>query len=154
MNKIFSVLAVLLVLAAIFLEWQDSANIGKSLTFPNVKINKEIIKVSVADEINEQIQGLSDRLYLEKDEGLLFIFDKQQERSFWMKRMNFPIDIIWINDNRIVNIHKNLAPEGDNPQNHYNSQVAVNYVLEVNAGFVDDKKIKIGDIVEYNLLKN
>lgn len=154
MRKIFSVLAILIIIGAAFLEIRKSTKVSRSFEFPNIKINNTIIKVDVADDLQEQIQGLSDRERLEKNEGMLFVFDAKQIKSFWMKRMTFPLDIIWIEDNRIVNIHKNIAPEGDSPVNHYNSQFKVNYVLEVNAGFADEQKIKIGDTVQYNLIKN
>ncbi|MBU4216818.1 DUF192 domain-containing protein [Candidatus Parcubacteria bacterium] len=154
MRKIFSLLAVLLIVGVAYLEIKENTKDGRSLEFPNVKINETIIKVLVADDMQEQTQGLSDRPKLEKSEGMLFVFDTKQERSFWMKQMNFPLDIIWIEDDKIVNIHKNLPPEGDNPENHYASQFRINYVLEVNAGFVDEQKIKIGDTVQYKLIKN
>lgn len=154
MRKIFSLLAIFLVIGVAYVEIKNNTNTGRSSEFPNIKINNSIIKVLVADDMQEQIQGLSDRPKLEKDEGMLFVFDNKQERSFWMKRMSFPLDIIWIEDDKIVNIHKNLQPEGENPQKHYASQLKVNYVLEVNAGFIDEQKIKIGDTVQYNLIKN
>lgn len=154
MRKIFSLLAIFLVFGVAYTEIKNNTNTGRSFEFPNIKINDSIIKVIVADDMQKQIQGLSDRPKLEKDEGMLFVFDNKQERSFWMKRMNFPLDIVWIEDDKIVNIHKNLPSEGDYPEKHYTSQSRVNYVLEVNAGFTDEKKIKIGDTVQYNLIKN
>lgn len=117
---------------------------------PHVIINNKIIQIEIADEQPEQIQGLSDRESLDKNSGMLFIFNDKQIRSFWMKNMHFPLDIIWIQDNKIVNISKNLPPEGEMPENHYSSKYPVNYVLEVNAGLVDEYEIKIGDIVEFH----
>jgi len=154
MRKIFSFLAIIIIMGAVYLEIRDNTKVGRSLEFPNVRINDAIIKVAVADDMQEQMQGLSDKSVMGKDEGMLFVFDNKQERSFWMKRMNFPLDIIWIEDDKVVNIHKNLSPEGDNPEKHYMSQSRVNYVLEVNAGMIDEWRIEIGDTVRYNLLNN
>ncbi len=119
--------------------------------YPHVIINEEKINVEVADTFEERRQGLSDREFLEKETGMLFIFDDKQVRSFWMKRMNFSIDIIWIEDGVIVGIDKNLPPEGEKPQFKYRSPVGVNYVLEVNAGYTNKNEIKVGDQVNYNL---
>ena len=68
--------------------------------------------------------------------------------------MLFPIDIIWIQDNYIIAIEKNVPiPTGDQqniPQ--YRSPQPVNYVLEVNAGFTDKTNIAIGNEVDFFLL--
>jgi len=150
MRKIFYLLAIVLVISFAYLEIKEHTNIGQSYELPNVVISNKLIKVAVADDMQKQIDGLSNKPKLGDDEGMLFVFDTKQKRTFWMKQMNFPLDIIWIYDDRIVNISKNLPPEGENPANKYSSQYSVNYVLEVNAGFADNNKIKIGDIVQYN----
>lgn len=118
---------------------------------PKVIINNKEINIEIADEPREQVLGLSYRKKLAENNGMLFIFDKKEERNFWMKSMNFPIDIIWINDELIVDIDKNLPPEGENPENLYGPGSPINKVLEVNAGFTDKYNIKIGDKVEFNL---
>jgi uncharacterized membrane protein (UPF0127 family) len=64
-----------------------------------------------------------------------------------MKDMLFPLDIIWIKDDKIVNLSRNLSPS-DNPQNQTDSVWLVNFVLEVNAGFIDNNDIKVGDEVK------
>ncbi|MCX6796303.1 MAG: DUF192 domain-containing protein, partial [Candidatus Falkowbacteria bacterium] len=96
-------------------------------------------------------RGLSYQKTLGENGGMLFIFPDYQVRSFWMKDMNFPLDIIWIKDDKIVKISANLAPEGNQPKNIYSSDEPVNYVLEVNAGFCGKNKIKIGEQIQYFL---
>lgn len=120
----------------------------KSIT-PAVIINNITIPVEIADTIQKQAQGLSDRQELSEDSGMLFVFPESKIRSFWMKNMHFLLDIIWINNNKIINISKNLQPEGEVPDNTYGSEGEVNYVLEVNAGFCDDKGIGVGDVVNF-----
>ena len=145
---ILTLTAVLLIGIIIVFNIQRTANPSLG---PYVKINNKIIKVLIADEPAEQTRGLSDRPRLEADQGMLFIFPKSQIRSFWMKNMRFPIDIIWIEDNKIINISKNLPPEGQQPQNHYSSDKPANYVLEVNAGFVEEHSIEVADKIIFNL---
>jgi len=82
---------------------------------------------------------------------MLFVFKDKRERTFVMRNMNFPLDIIWIKDDKIIKIDKNLPPEGAKPKKLYNSDKPVNYVLEVNAGFTDKYGIEISNEVEYNL---
>jgi len=116
----------------------------------SVIINNTIITIEIADTTDKQWQGLSDRVFLEKKSGMLFIFPNLQTRTFVMRRMNFPLDIIWIKDGVILKIDKNLLPEGENYSKRYNSIYPVNYVLEVNGGFTDKNNIEAGDIVKFN----
>ena len=85
---------------------------------------------------------------------MLFPFDNKQNHTFVMRDMMFPLDIIWIDENKIVKIDKNLPPEGHDFKKLYSSNQPVNNVLEVNAGFTDKKNIKVGDILEYNIDKH
>lgn len=118
-----------------------------------IRIDSTTIRVDLADTESERRNGLSGRESLEQDEGLLFIFDRKDIfPTFWMKDMKFPIDIIWINDEKIVKIDKNVPPppEGAEDKNLklYNPDKPIDYVLEVNAGFSDRHNIKVGDGVE------
>jgi hypothetical protein len=84
---------------------------------------------------------------------MLFIFSDSQNRTFWMKNMLFPLDIIWINDGKIVNISRNLPPEGDLPSNKYHSGRPADHVLEINSGLSDKLHFKPGDNVNIKLSK-
>ena len=152
MKKILVLILILIIATAFFL-WRpkNSANLNTSAQFSYITINNQPVRVEIADEPLERQQGLSNRKKLAENEGMLFIFSDKQIRSFWMKKMNFPLDIIWLDDNRIINISKNLLPEGEQPQNKYSSVLPVNYVLEVNAGFTGQHNIKAGDRVNFIL---
>ena len=77
---------------------------------------------------------------------MLFIFNSADNYGFWMKDMIFPIDIIWIGENKkIVYIEKNVLPESY-PKN-FSPNVKAMYVLEVLSGFSEKHNIKIGDEV-------
>lgn len=139
-KKLFLIILILLLSAC-----------GIKNTNPNIKKKAEIkiknttIKADVVDTLEAQIQGLSGREKLEKNEGMLFVYADKEVRTFWMKDMLFPIDIIWIANNKIVDISENLPI----PENGYIKRATpkekINYVLEVNAGFALDNDLKIGD---------
>jgi uncharacterized protein len=120
------------------------------LPAPNVVINGKIIRAEIADNFEAWRQGLSDRKTLDPEAGMLFVFPDKQIRNFWMKNMHFPLDIIWIDDDRVVNISANLPPEGETPAATYDSVIPVNYVLEVNAGLAERYNIKAGDSAVIN----
>lgn len=149
--NLFLLICLFLVSWLLFIVYSNILKQEKiNVNLPFVKINNTIIPVEIVDTKPKQIQGLSDRKELEKNSGMLFIFQSKEIRRFWMKNMHFPLDIIWINDNKIVNISKDLPPKGETPDNTYSSETEVNYVLEVNAGFCNDKGIEIGNDIEFN----
>ena len=147
MKKIIYISIVLLAGIILLFQFRQSIFPGTTDQSSYVKINDHIIKVEIAREPDEQKQGLSDRESLCADCGMLFVFPNKQVRSFWMKNMNFSLDIIWIRDNGIAHISENLTPEGESPKKTYSSILPVNYVLEVNAGITNMLGIKVGDEV-------
>lgn len=113
-----------------------------------VKIGGQDIKVDLALTSDEHSQGLSGRTVLEENEGLLFVFNKPDKYSFWMKDMNFPIDIIWISEDlKVVYLKKNALP-AFYPESYAPAQDA-KYVLEVISGFSEKNNLKVGDTVEF-----
>lgn len=122
-----------------------------------ILIGKNKVYVEIADTPNELSQGLSGRESLGKDEGMLFVFQKDSRPSFWMKDMNFSIDILWINDEKIVQVHQNVPFPG--PESNSDSlplftpQGNIDYVLEVNAGYAREQNIAIGDRVDLSSIE-
>lgn len=99
-----------------------------------VIIGEQKILVEVVDTWPMIYKGLSGRESLAEESGMLFVFPKSDIYEFWMKEMKFPLDIIWINQNEIVEIWSNAPiPEGDKIPRYQPTNQA-KYVLEVNAG--------------------
>lgn len=114
-----------------------------------IKVGGAKFKIEIAKSSLEQARGLSGRERLAEDAGMLFIFNGNSIRSFWMAGMQFPLDIIWISGNRVVGISKNLPPASSGNVQIYNSPEPVDRVLEINAGLADRLGIEPGDLVEY-----
>lgn len=130
-----------------FNKYLNLASPSASPTLKSIKIENLTINVEVADTPEERSTGLSNRQSLKSDSGMVFIFPKDSRPTFWMKDTNIPLDIIWINDNKIVGIHENVPTEigkKDSELKRYTPTSVVDYVLEVNAGFSDTNKIKVG----------
>ena len=107
--------------------------------------NKVVAELAITSQ--QMTQGLSGREKLADGHGMLFIYDGYYLPKFWMKNMKFPLDIIWIKDDLVAGVAKDLPPEGEQPQQTYEPLTFINYVLEVPAGYVDKFGIKIGDKV-------
>lgn len=115
-----------------------------------MKVGGADISVEIADTDFLRQQGLSGRDSLNENSGMLFSFPKSSLPSFWMKGMKFPLDFIWIANNKIVQIDKNIEPEPgktDSELTLYRPKTPIDYVLEVNAGFSDKNNLKTGDSV-------
>lgn len=117
--------------------------------FEKVYIGKTFVFVKIARTYQEREKGLSGVKQMGQDEGMLFIFPQKQQLIFWMKDMNFPLDFVWIADNKVVDIHQNIpAPSSatlDNQIATARPRQPVDMVLEVNASWITKQKIKIGD---------
>ena len=117
-----------------------------------MKIGETSIEVEIADLPEEHEKGLSGRDSLDADKGMLFIMTKDSAPTFWMKDMRFALDIIWINDNEIVDIAESIPnPNPETPENElprYRSQRPADYILEVNEGFTKEHGIEIGNKVK------
>jgi uncharacterized protein len=109
-----------------------------------IKIGEETLTVYLAKTTQEKSKGLSGIKRLEEVEGMLFIFEEEATPFFWMKDMNFPIDIIWINSEKeVIEITENISPE-TYPKT-FSPEKPVKYVLEVDAKWCEEKNIQIGD---------
>lgn len=111
-----------------------------------ITLGKTIVYADIADMPAEREQGLSGRPFLADNEGMLFIFDSPVMPAFWMKDMNFALDIIWIEENgNIASTTKDLRPESY--PNTVSPAVQVKYVLEVPSGFIQKNGIETGSLV-------
>lgn len=101
------------------------------------------IEVEIADDDYERETGLMYRRELGADQGMLFVFPDEAERSFYMKNTYIPLDIIYFNvDTIAISIHENTIPLDDTS---ILSNGPAKYVLEVNAGKVKEWEFQVGD---------
>lgn len=119
-----------------------------------VDIHGVKIQSEVAKSDKDKIKGLSGRESLPENKGMLFVFSQPGVYTITMKGMKFPLDIIWIKDNTVVNLTSGATvPTADNiPE--YQPITEVNYILEVNKGFIGSNNIRIGDEVKTGLSKS
>ncbi|EKF55968.1 hypothetical protein I215_05430 [Galbibacter marinus] len=105
------------------------------------------IDIEIADNEYERQTGLMYRTSMENNQGMLFIFEDEQPRSFFMKNTSIPLDILFIDsNNRIINSIENAAPMSEES---LRSQGPAQYVLELNAGMIEMWKLQSGDRIEF-----
>lgn len=104
------------------------------------------VYASVADTLETRERGLSRTTALPPDVVKLFVFPNENTWSFWMKEMQYAIDIIWINaGGQIVHIEERVLPE--TYPTAFAPDAPARYVIETNAGFVANNFLKVGDTV-------
>lgn len=108
----------------------------RTLTVGDVKL-----QVAIADEPHERTQGLSGTKKLLPGTGMLFVFEEDGDRGFWMKDMLFSIDMIWISsDGMVVDVTHSASPESY--PRVFSPSEPVQYVLEVPSGFSVEHSIQ------------
>lgn len=106
-----------------------------------VRFEETLLCVEIADTEQEKARGLSFRKGLEKNRGMLFIFDENTFPQMWMKDMKFALDFIWMDSEGVViDIDENVTPD-TYPQT-VNAPTATPFVLEVSAGVVKEYGIE------------
>ena len=119
-----------------------------------VMIGDTVFPAELAVTSPERTMGLSDRDGLEPGTGMLFIFESRQASSFWMRKMRFPLDFVWISEDcRVADITADVPfPKPDTPTSSltsYRPSDAAAYNFEINAGEASEFGIRVGDAVRF-----
>lgn len=146
MKKILLLLAILSFGGLVFISKGLSP---ADVKFKTIYINSHKFIVEIADTDEKRVKGLSDRDTLAQNAGMLFVFPTPGFYRFWMKDMKFPLDFVWINDDRIVDLTENVpATTSSSDLKTFTAKYPFDKVLEVNAGTVKLFNIAIGDTID------
>ena len=127
----------------------DTMNSKPVVIIRDVRFSAEIAMTDI-----EKAKGLSGRESLPQKTGMLFVFQHYPAPAFWMKAMEFNLDLVWIDLNcKIVSTTLNVPyPKSlsgkDLPT--YASSKPAHYVFEINAGEATKYEIEVGDPVEFS----
>ncbi len=115
-----------------------------------VRIRDHMIEVDVAVTVYEHAKGLGGRTSLKANSGMLFLYDHKEQFNFWMLGMKFPLDFVWIDGKKVVDITRHVPPpKGFEKPVIVKPRAAADKILEINAGEIDRLGIVIGDTVEF-----
>lgn len=138
--KFLFLLLPLLGVGATTLYFLENKNVSKAnplLSQIDLEINEKTFKVEVATTLKEQEAGLSNRKHLEKDHGMLFVFDTPNIKTFWMKNTFIPLDILYFDEfGNLVKAYPNAPPCKKMLCPTYSSQKPIKYVVELNGGTI------------------
>lgn len=155
MKLVIGLFLLLLAIVGVFALYQNYSK-GQPLPFfktPSVTIKGHTFTLMVAKTAKERENGLSTKSSLDKNAGMLFVFDGPGYYPFWMKNVKFPIDILYVNKDSIVTIHQNAQPvTGNESPQIYKSIEQADKVLEINAGLSESYGFKENDSVKFQNL--
>jgi uncharacterized membrane protein (UPF0127 family) len=118
------------------------------LTLPSGKVLQ--VEVMASDEDREM--GLMFRPSLPPDRGLLFVFERIDFHGFWMKNCRFPIDMVWLDEDRkVVHVAESVPPCKSEPCPVYQPLRRAAYVVELNAGQARREKAMLGSAFTFEL---
>lgn len=154
----FWIINFIILLIAIVVGWMIFTSIYKtdeqkqscvSYEQKNLQIGEKIVKVDISDSDCKRTLGLSNREMLEKDSGMLFIFPEIGNYGFWMKDMNFSIDILWIDEKfNVVGIERRVS-SSTYPE-IFGKKYLAKYVLELSSGFSEKNNIEVGNKIIFS----
>jgi uncharacterized membrane protein (UPF0127 family) len=114
----------------------------------NINILGTEFTAQIADNDPLRELGLSYRDSLDDNSAMLFVFEKPSVYKFWMKDMKFPIDMIWLDENKeVIHIEKDVKPETF-PES-FGPNKNAKYIIEIKANRVDQIGLSVGDILEF-----
>jgi len=139
------IILALILLACFF--WIAQCFAG--VVFRKLQIRNTVFKVEIASSTIQKAVGLSYRSNLLPDHGMLFVLKEKDTPIFWMKGMQFPLDFLWIDGNKVVDISENVPTPKGIDMRKISPRVPIDNVLELNAGTVKKFGITIGDTISF-----
>lgn len=107
------------------------------------------VSVTIADTAQERFTGLSETASLGPNEGMLFVYEFEGQRTFVMRNMSYPLDIIFVAPNGTITTIHHAETEPNTPNSELTGYSgSAQYVLEVNRGYTNETGVDEGDIVE------
>jgi uncharacterized membrane protein (UPF0127 family) len=102
---------------------------------PHVELAGHRYGVEIAEDDASRARGLMGRTALAADRGMLFVFQDDAPRAFWMKNTLIPLDILYFDaERRLISVQHDVPPCRADPCPAYPSGAPARYVLELNAG--------------------
>lgn len=142
-NRFVKIILICVALAALITPFVALRPTGVWLTSGNQTYYLEKATTEAARE-----KGLGGRVAMAQNRGMLFVFEKPAIQCFWMKDMQFPLDIIWLDaEKKVTYVATDVSP-ASYPQNYCGGD-ATRYVLELRAGEAKRAGITLGKTLEF-----
>jgi uncharacterized membrane protein (UPF0127 family) len=156
MKKTFVLMSalVLFTLLAVAIYFFEKNHLSVLKANPSAIIKDHVFSIDIAKTPHDKESGLSIKNSIGENYGMYFPFETADYYAFWMKNMKFPIDIIFLRDNRVVSIFSNIQPPLSNSDKTpvYQTKEKANAALEIAAGLSQKLGLKKGDAISFQNL--
>jgi uncharacterized protein len=139
---------VAIALAALALVGCGSSSGHPAARTVSVRLGDGQVRAEIAADDSARTRGLSGRSSLAEGRGMLFVYDGSARRTYWMKGMRFPIDIIWIAAGRVTGVERDAPVPAGGRLPLYSSDGPADHVLELRAGWARRHGVERGDPVK------
>ena len=119
-----------------------------------VQIEETLIELEVAKTPQQQQIGLMYRQSLDKNRGMIFVFEQLRPVRFWMKNVNISLDMIFLANGRVKAVLDNVPPCSVDPCPTYGPENLVDQVIELSGGRAKELGIEAGDELEIKFIEN
>lgn len=115
--------------------------------FVDAELSTTQLSLEVACTLAEKKQGLMFRNSLGKNNGMIFVYDKEDYHSFWMKNTNIPLSIAFLNKDKIIVDIQNMKAQDLTP---VTSRAKALYAIEMNLDWFKVNNIIIAEQLKIN----
>ncbi|OGI00014.1 MAG: hypothetical protein A2039_02275 [Candidatus Melainabacteria bacterium GWA2_34_9] len=115
-----------------------------------VVIKNQKVFLDVADNREKITRGLMGVDNIAENQGMVFLFKKHDYKTFWMKNMKIPLDIVFISNEKIAKIYKEVPVCEKDPCTLYGSKYKIDSVIEFKKGFCEKYNVKVGDKIKFS----
>lgn len=142
------ILAVIILLATAWYAWQVFTPAKKGAQV--VIAGRVTYDIEIAESAMAKAQGLGGRESMPENQGMLFPFDTEEVRYFWMGGMLMPLDVVWARDGKIIGLQADIphAKANNGETVRFQSPEPADMVLELNAGQIAKQGLKVGDSLD------
>lgn len=117
----------------------------EKLSTVDLKVGEDTYTIEIARTQEDRRRGLMNRESIGTHEGMLFVFERDQHLSFWMKDTYIPLSIAYISKNGVIKSIHEMEPES---LKSVESNYAVRFALELPRGAFARSGVKVGDTIE------
>ncbi len=128
-----------------------SAGTALACTQDTITIRQDSAKarfsIEIADDLQEQAQGLMHREDLARFSGMLFVYNRPRRATFWMRNTLIPLDMLFIDrTGTVVHLHENAEPLSERIIDGGRN---IKAVLEINGGMAAKLRIGVGATMQH-----
>lgn len=150
-NRSVMALTVAISIVATMYLWNawrnDECPAGNPTT--SLSVNGVVLSIEVAADKGSRSCGLSNRAWLPKGQGMLFVYKEERFLEFWMKDTRIPLALAYIGNDRKIRQILHMEPGAE--RHIYRSHEPAQYALETNPGWFLSNDISVGDSVKFSL---